>query len=55
MTTASIPKAYVVGSSPRARSFFAGARTVLTVVLGLWPLSAPMLAVAAVATKMLAQ
>jgi dihydrodipicolinate synthase/N-acetylneuraminate lyase len=49
MTTAPIPKAYVVrsGSDPTAHTLLAGARTALTVVFGLWPLSATMLAVAA--------
>lgn len=54
MTTASIPRAYVVGTFPATRSLIASARTVLVVVFGLWPLSATMLAVASVAVSMLA-
>lgn len=48
MTHAPIPQAYVVhASSPQAHSLLAGARTALTVIFGLWPLSATMLAMAA--------
>ncbi len=48
MTNASLPTAYVARtSSPQARVLLAGARTALTVLFGLWPLSATMLAVGA--------
>ncbi len=47
MTTASIPQAYVVGSSPRARTVLASARTAIAIAIGLWPLTATVLAVGA--------
>lgn len=48
MTIGPIPAAYVVRGGPvQAHSLLAGARTALTVVFGLWPLSATLLAVAA--------